>query len=362
MRFTELPRPTRVVFGPGRFAEIGEEVARQGPARVVVVTTPGRRALGERAAGFLGSRCAGVLADAVEHVPAEVADAGVARARELGADGCVAVGGGSAIGLGKAIARDTGVPLLAVPTTYSGSEMTPVWGRTEDGVKTTGRDERVRPAVVVYDPELTTSLPVAVSVTSAGNALAHAVEALWAPDATPVTRLEAAESARAIVDALPRVAAAPDDPAARADLLYGAWLAGAGLAVTTMGLHHRLAHVLGGGLDLPHAGTHTVLLPHVVAWTLPAAPEAAALLERALGGEPAGVLRRLFADLGAPTTLAELGADDSRFDVLAERAASPSPAHPRVPTPSEVRGLLDAALHGVFGPGNDGSDVRMAPS
>jgi maleylacetate reductase len=354
VRFTELPRPTRVVFGAGRFAEVGEEVARLELARVVVVTTPGRAALGERAAGLLGERCAGVLADAVEHVPAEVADAGVARARELGADGCVAVGGGSAIGLGKAIARDTGVPLIAVPTTYSGSEMTPVWGRTEDGVKTTGRDERVRPAVVVYDPELTTSLPVAVSVTSAGNALAHAVEALWAPDATPVTRLEAAESARAIVDALPRVVASPDDPAARADLLYGAWLAGAGLAVTTMGLHHRLAHVVGGGLDLPHAGTHTVLLPHVVAWTLPAAPEAAGMLERALGGEPVAVLRRLFAELGAPTTLAELGADDAQFAVLAERAASPPPAHPRVPTAGDVRGLLDAALHG--------DDVRTAPS
>lgn len=344
MRFTELPRPTRVVFGAGRFAELGDEVARLGARRVVVVTTAGRKALGEQAAGFLPGRCAGVLADAVEHVPAEVADAGVARAEELGADGCVAVGGGSAIGLGKAIARDTGVPLVAVPTTYSGSEMTPVWGRTEDGVKATGRDERVRPAVVVYDPELTTSLPVATSVTSAGNALAHAVEALWAPDATPVTRLEATESARAIVDALPRVAAAPGDPATRTDLLYGAWLAGAGLAVTTMGLHHRLAHVLGGGLDLPHAGTHTVLLPHVLAWTLPAAPEAGAALERALGGDPVEVLRRLFADLGAPTTLADLGADSAQFDVLAERAVSPPPAHPWVPTAAEVRTLLDEAL------------------
>lgn len=353
MRFTELPRPTRVAFGAGRFAELGEEVGRLDRHRVVVVTTPGRRALGERAADVLGERCAGVLADAVEHVPAEVADAGVARARELDADGCVAVGGGSAIGLGKAIARDTGVPLVAVPTTYSGSEMTPVWGRTEDGVKATGRDERVRPAVVVYDPELTTSLPVGVSVNSAGNALAHAVEALWAPDATPVTRLEAAESARAITDALPRVAADPSDPAARADLLYGAWLAGAGLAVTTMGLHHRLAHVLGGGLDLPHAGTHTVLLPHVVAWTLPAAPDAAAALERALGGDPVAVLRGLFADLGAPTTLAELGADDASFDVLAERAVSPPPAHPRVPTAADVRGLLDEAL---------GAGVSTAPS
>lgn len=346
MRFTELPRPTRVVFGAGRFAELGEEVARRGWRRVVAVTTPGRRALGERAAELLGERCAGVLADAVEHVPAEVADAGVARARELGADGCLALGGGSAIGLGKAIARDAAVPLVAVPTTYSGSEMTPVWGRTEDGVKTTGRDERVRPAVVVYDPDLTTSLPVAVSVTSAGNALAHAVEALWAPDATPVTRLETTESARAIVDALPRVAGAPADPVARADLLYGAWLAGAGLAVTTMGLHHRLAHVLGGGLDLPHAGTHTVLLPYVLDWTLPAAPEAAAALERALGGEPADVLRRLFASLGAPTTLAALGADADALDVLAERVVSPPPAHPRVPTAPDVRVLLDAALHG----------------
>lgn len=344
MRFTELPRPSRVVFGVGRFAEVGDEVARLDRHRVVVVTTPGRKALGERAAEALGDRCAAVHAEAVEHVPGAVADAGVARARELGADGCVAVGGGSAVGLGKAIARDTGIPLLAVPTTYSGSEMTPVWGRTEAGVKTTGRDERVRPAVVVYDPELTVSLPVATSVTSAVNALAHAVEALWAPEATPVTRLEAAESARAIVDALPRVAAAPEDPDARADLLYGAWLAGAGLAVTTMGLHHRLAHVLGGGLDLPHAGTHTVLLPHVMAYTLPAVPQASAALARALGGDPVAVLSGLLTELGAPTTLAELGADATQFDALAERAVSPPPAHPRVPSVEEIRALLDAAL------------------
>ncbi|HEY2223428.1 maleylacetate reductase [Actinomycetospora sp.] len=344
MRFTELPRPSRVVFGPGRFAEVGDEVARLDRHRVVVVTTPGRKALGERAADALGDRCAAIHAEAVEHVPGEVADAGVARARELGADGCVAVGGGSAVGLGKAIARDTGVPLVAVPTTYSGSEMTPVWGRTEAGVKTTGRDERVRPAVVVYDPELTTSLPVATSVTSAVNALAHAVEALWAPDATPVTRLEAAESARAIIDALPRVAAAPEDLDARADLLYGAWLAGAGLAVTTMGLHHRLAHVLGGGLDLPHAGTHTVLLPHVMAYTLPAAPEASAALARAFGGDPVEVLSDLLATLGAPITLGGLGADASQFDTLAERAVTPPPTHPRVPTADEVHALFDAAL------------------
>ncbi|MCD2194527.1 maleylacetate reductase [Actinomycetospora endophytica] len=340
MRFTELPRPSQVVFGAGRFAEVGDEVARLGCRRVVVVTTPGRKALGEEAAGHLGDRSAGVLAEAVEHVPGEIADAGVARARELDADGCVAVGGGSAIGLGKAIVRDTGLPLVAVPTTYSGSEMTPVWGRTEDGVKTTGRDERARPAVVVYDPELTTSLPVAVSVTSAVNALAHAVEALWAPDGTPVTRLESAESARAIVDALPRVASSPADPDARGDLLYGAWLAGSGLAATTMGLHHRLAHVLGGGLDLPHAGTHTVLLPAVMAYTLPAAPVAAVALENALGGDPVAILSDLLARLGAPTTLAELGADDAQFDVLAERAVTPPPTHPRVPTAAEVRSLI----------------------
>lgn len=343
MKFTELPRPARVLFGAGRFAEIGGEAERLDRHRVVVVTTPGRKALGEQAAEYLGDRCAGVLADAVEHVPGEVADAGVARARELGADACVAVGGGSAIGLGKAIARDTRLPLLAVPSTYSGSEMTPVWGRTEDGVKTTGRDEAVRPAVVVYDPELTTSLPVRTSVTSAVNGLAHAVEALWAPDTTPVVRLEAAESARAIVDALPRVAAAPDDLDARADLLYGAWLAGAGLAATTMGLHHRLAHVVGGGLDLPHAGTHTVLLPRVLAFTLPAVPDVAAVLADALGGDPVEVLTTLLARLGAPTTFADLGASAADLAAVAPRAVEPPPRHPRVPTVQEVRELLDAA-------------------
>ena len=344
MRFVELPRPSRVVFGAGRFAEVGEEVARLGRHRVVVVTTPGRQALGERAAAALGDRCAAVHAEAVEHVPGEVADAGVARARELEADGCVAVGGGSAIGLGKAIARDTGIPLVAVPTTYSGSEMTPVWGRTENGVKTTGRDERVRPAVVVYDPELTTTLPVAVSVTSAVNAARPLRRGALgagrdAGDAPGVRRVRPRDRRRP-----PAGRRRPGDPDARADLLYGAWLAGAGLAATTMGLHHRLAHVLGGGLDLPHAGTHTVLLPHVVAFTLPSAPAAAAALEQALGGDPVEVLSGLLVRLGAPTTLSGLGADATEFDTLAARAADPPPVHPRVPTAAEVRALLDDAL------------------
>jgi maleylacetate reductase len=269
-------------------------------------------------------------------------------ARELGADGCVAVGGGSAVGLGKAIALEHGLPVIAVPTTYAGSEMTPVWGLTEGGQKRTGRDIRVLPKSVLYDPEMTLTLPAQMSATSGMNAIAHAVEGLYAPDASPIISLMAEEGTRALVKALPRVVADGRDLEARGEAQYGAWLCGAVLAATTMSLHHKLCHTLGGTLDLPHAQTHTVVLPHALAYNQPAAPGAVAALSRALGGvpDPARELWELAHRLGAPRSLAELGMKESDIPRIAELAVANPYANPRPVTRDGIESLLRAAWAG----------------
>jgi alcohol dehydrogenase class IV len=260
----------------------------------------------------------------------------------------VSIGGGSAIGLAKAVALRTGLPLLAVPTTYAGSEATPIWGITEGGRKITGRDRAVVPRTVLYDAELTVSLPADVSAASGMNALAHAVEASYAPDASPVTLLLAERAVRALADALPRVVAAPRDLVARGDALYGAWLAGSVLGAATMGLHHTTCHVLGGAYDLPHAGTHSAVLPYVVAYNAPAAPAAMARLAAGLGAaDPAVGLWDLAAALGAPTSLATIGFDDANLDEASHLIAEAHPTNPRATDEPAVRAVLQAAYLGA---------------
>lgn len=325
--------PMRVVFGAGSSARVGEELDGLGLERVLVLCAPEQVETAEAVAASLGARCAGVYPGARMHVPVASVDEAVATARALGADGCVAVGGGSATGLGKGIALRHGLPVVAVPTTYAGSEMTPIWGLTTDGAKTTGRDRAVLPRAVIYDPDLTMSLPVGLSVSSGLNAMAHAVEGLWAPDRSPIVSLLAAEGIRLLAAALPVVVDSPHDPDARSDALRGAWLCGAVLGATTMSLHHKVCHVLGGTFDLPHAETHAVLLPHVLAFNGPAAPDAAAAVATALGVPVEGVapsLWELARRLGAPLSLASLGLPADAVDdvvrlVLAVPYANPRP-------------------------------------
>ncbi|MGY1625188.1 maleylacetate reductase [Geodermatophilus sp. SYSU D00965] len=350
--FTYSALPMRVVFGAGSLAKLPEEVTALGLTRVLVLCSPEQEDTGKQVAGALGDRAAGVLPEARMHVPIEVATRARDLARELGADGCVAVGGGSAVGLGKAIALEHGLPVIAVPTTYAGSEMTPVWGLTEAGAKRTGRDLRVLPRSVVYDAELTLTLPAGLSATSGLNAIAHAVEGLYAPDATPIVSLMAEEGARALAAALPAVVADGSDLDARGEAQYGAWLCGAVLAATTMSLHHKLCHTLGGTLDLPHAQTHTVVLPHALAYNQPATPQAVAALSRALGGvpDPARELWELAGRLGAPRSLAELGMQEQDIGRIAELAvaggAGSSYRNPRPVTRDGVEALLRAAWAG----------------
>ncbi|MGY1763771.1 maleylacetate reductase [Geodermatophilus sp. SYSU D00779] len=346
--FTYQALPMRVVFGAGSLASLPDEVEALGLTRVLVLCSPEQEVTGKQVAAALGDRVAGVLPEARMHVPIEVARRARDEARQLGADGCVAVGGGSAVGLGKAIALEHDLPVIAVPTTYAGSEMTPVWGLTEGGAKRTGRDIRVLPRSVVYDAELTVTLPPMLSSTSGMNAIAHAVEGLYAPDATPIVSLMAEEGTRALAAALPAVVADGADLDARGEAQYGAWLCGAVLAATTMSLHHKLCHTLGGTLDLPHAQTHTVVLPHALAYNQPAAPEAVAALSRALGGvdDPARALWELAGRLGAPRSLAELGMVEADIPRIAELAVANPYANPRPVTREGVEVLLRAAWAG----------------
>ncbi|MGW3942998.1 maleylacetate reductase [Streptomyces phaeochromogenes] len=351
MTFAYEALPMRVLFGAGSLRRLPLEAERLGLRRLLVLSTPGQRVQAEHAATLLGDACAGFFTEARMHVPVETAQAARATARDAGADGCLAIGGGSAVGLGKAVALESGLPVISVPTTYSGSEMTTVWGLTENGRKRTGRDRAVLPRSVVYDPELTVGLPVEVSVTSGFNAIAHAVEALYAPDASPIVSLMAEEGVRSLATALPVIAADPGDMGARTGALRGAWLCGACLGATTMSLHHKLCHILGGTFDLPHAAVHTVVLPYAAAFNLPAAPAAARALRRALATDDVPkCLARASAELGAPRSLAELGLTERDFEEIIAQAQAGPYANPRPVTAQALRAVLRDALKGTLAP------------
>lgn len=339
---------SRVIFGRGSREQVVAELDALGAHRALVLTTPDRTALGKDIASLLGERSAGVYGGAVMHVPLEAARKAIEVAREVGADACVAVGGGSTIGLAKAIALESALPILALPTTYAGSEMTPLYGITADGEKKTGRDWKVAPRTVIYDPELSVGLPLAMSISSGMNAIAHAAEGLYAHNASPVHKLMAEEGIRALAVALPALRNNPGDLDARGDALYGAWLCGAVLGRVQMGLHHKLCHVLGGSFNLPHAELHTVILPHALAYNAEAAPQAMRALARALGSADgiAGLVG-LARQLEAPRSLREIGMPAEGLDRAADLAvASPYP-NPRSLDRTALRALLQRAFDGA---------------
>jgi alcohol dehydrogenase class IV len=341
--------PGRVVFGPGRARHaLVEEADRLGAQRIVLIATGREEPLARELAAPLGGRIVAVFTAVRPHVPVAVAEAARALATSVAADALLSVGGGSTTGTAKAVALTSGLPIIAVPTTYAGSEVTPVWGLTEQARKTTGTDSRVLPRSVVYDPELTTSLPVELSAASGLNAMAHCVEAFWAPGANPLSSLAAEEGIRALATGLPAVVAAPGDAAARGDLLYGAYLAGSAFAVAGSGLHHKICHTLGGALDLPHAMTHAIVLPHVLAFNAPEAPEAAARIGRALGtDDPVAGLRALAHRLGIPAGLRALGMPEDAVDDIAATVAPLVPAsNPRTVDRAALRTLIHAAWAG----------------
>jgi alcohol dehydrogenase class IV len=338
---------TRVIFGVGSLDRVAEEVKRLGAERAIVLSTPEQRGEAEDVARRLGEVSAGVYAEAVMHVPIETARAAREEARRREADCYVAIGGGSTVGLGKAIALESGLPIVAVPTTFAGSEMTPIYGITEGGVKKTGKDRKVLPKTVIYDPTLTLTLPAKIAGPSGMNAMAHCVEALYAQDANPIISLLAIEGIRALARSLPLVVGEPNNLESRADALYGAWLGGTVLGAVGMALHHKLCHTLGGSFNLPHAEVHTVILPYATAYNQEAVPEAMRAVAEALGSKSAAQgIYDLSVRIGAPIALKDIGMPLDGLDRAAEIATQNPYYNPRPVEYSEVRKLLEDAYYG----------------
>ncbi len=339
--------PGRVVFGAGSRRRLADEADRAGAERNLVIASIAEELLADELSKLLGDRVVGRFSDVVQHVPIAKAEEARAMVRDTAADTVVTIGGGSATGLGKAIAMEIDVVQIAVPTTYAGSEMTTIWGLTDGDHKMTGKDARVKPAVVVYDPELTLSLPPAIAGPSGMNALAHCVEALYGPGADPVTAVLALEGVRALATNLPRVCSTPDDLDARAGTLFGAHLAGMSLAAGGTALHHKTCHVLGGMFNLDHGGMNAVVLGHALAYNAPAIPEVMARLNAVLDvDDAAAAMFDLAASIGAPTDLASIGMPADGLDEAARRIVAEAAGNVRPPDLDGSRGMLDDAFRG----------------
>lgn len=337
---------TRVVFGSGTIAQVGAEVERLGHGKVLVLSTAHQQPEAEALAATLGPLSAGVFAGAAMHTPVEVTETALAAFKASGATAVVSLGGGSTTGLGKAIATRTGVDQIVIPTTYAGSEMTDILGETAGGQKTTRRDASIRPEVVIYDVDLTLSLPVAMTMTSGLNAIAHAVEALYAPDRNPVLEVMCCDALLAFKAGLPVLLSNPQDREARAQALYGAWFCSTALGYATMALHHKLAHVLGGSFNTPHAETHAILLPHTAGFNAVAVPDLLAPVAATFGGSVGGGLWDFARAIGAPLRLADLGMTPADLDRAADLAVQNPYANPRPFDRAEIRGLLQGAFEG----------------
>ncbi len=348
MRFVHDNLPQRVCFGSGEAtASLQREIGNLGASRVMVIAAKAEAEI----AGTVTKELPVALRydDVVMHVPVDVAGRARDAAAKAGADALVSVGGGSTTGLAKAIAMTTGLPIVAVPTTYAGSEATAVWGLTEGARKTTGTDPRVLPKVIVYDATLTLSLPVPMSVASGLNALAHCVDAMWAPNADPINAAYAAEGIRALQSGLPRVVADPFDLDGREHALYAAYLSATAFASAGSALHHKICHVLGGAYNLPHAQTHAVVLPYVLAFNAPAAPDAERRIAGAFGATRAiDGLQDLRRELGAPRALRDYGFTEDAIPEAAD-AILPAvpPSNPRPVSAADLRRLLRAAWEGA---------------
>ena len=351
--FSYTSTPSRVVFGAGTISAVKAEVERLGGRRVLVLAGADLAEYGDHVVGVLGSLSAGRFDGAEMHTPTEVTENALAVLNEVDADCIVALGGGSTTGLSKALAARTGVNQVIVPTTYAGSEVTSVLGETTGGVNTTRSGPEILPETVVYDVDLTLALPVALTVTSAVNALAHAVEAMYAPDANPVTDALALTAITNLARGLSGIASSPGDRALRRALLEGAWLAGTCLGTVGMGLNHKLCHTLGGSFGLPHSPTHTVVLPHAMAYNSTAVPETMSRIAAALGAldAPQAVFD-LITSAGGPTNLAELGFTEAHVDRCVDLATAKSYPNPAPVTADGIRTLLHSAIQGSRPVGN----------
>lgn len=346
--FVHETRAARVVFGAGRATgNVVAEIERMRATRAMLIASGSQSALAEGVRAV--APVAMIWSDVAQHVPVEVAERARRAADEAGVDVLVAIGGGSATGLAKAVALTTGIPIIVVPTTYAGSEATDVWGLTENGRKVTGTDPRVLPSSIVYDPQLTASLPRGLAIASGLNALAHCVDSLWAPRADPLNAALATEGARALHAGMRRIARDSSDGPGGEEMLLGSYLAATAFASAGSGLHHKICHVLGGTYGLPHAETHAIVLPYVAAFTLPSAPDAERRLRQAFAADDAlAGLQALRREVGAPVALRDHGFRRDDIPEAADIILPVVPAsHPRRVTREDVEALLHAAWAGT---------------
>ena len=337
----------RVVFGANTRRKIAAELGRLNRSRALILATPQQGDAALEIAEHLGELASGVFCKAAMHTPVGVTGAAMMHVAETQADCVIAIGGGSTTGLGKAIAYRTDLPQIVIPTTYAGSECTPILGQTENGVKTTLSDPKILPEVIIYDSELVKTLPVRMTVTSALNAMAHAAEALYAPDRTEETTALAIDGLKAFGEGLPKVLDNPVDLQAREATQRGAWACGTVLGQVGMALHHKLCHTLGGSFNLPHAETHAIVLPHAIAYNARAASEELQPICDLLDGENAGTALHSFAKaLNAPMALRDLGLDEKDLDRAADLATTKPYPNPQPVTRRDIRTLLQAAWAG----------------
>ena len=343
-------QPNRVVFGVGAIQKLADEIEKLGCTKALILCTPEQVGQAKQVQDILKDRAVAIFDQAVMHVPIQTANAASDLAKELGADCAVAIGGGSTIGLGKAIALKHSLPIIAIPTTYAGSEMTPIYGITENGIKKTGKDMRVLPKTVIYDPSLSLSLPLEISLTSGMNAIAHAAEGLYAQDGNPIMTLLAEEGIRALAQGMIKLKEDDQDEQARSQCLYGAWLCGTVLGNVGMALHHKLCHTLGGSFNLPHAPTHTIILPHAIAYNEVARPEVTKIITRALGVSDVSAGQALFdleVKLGLQTKLQSLDFTQEDIQKAADIAMQNPYWNPRPFDKDNIIQIITHAYHGT---------------
>lgn len=347
--FEYTANPSRVVFGNGTIAKLPDILSELKLSRPLLLSTPQQIGQADGVKSLLRGEVAGVFSEATMHTPLEVTERAVEFARSSNADSVVSIGGGSTIGLGKAISVRTGLHHIAIPTTYAGSEVTPILGETSGGLKTTRSDPKILPGTVIYDVDLTLTLPVGLSATSGVNAIAHAVEALYAKNANPIINMFAQEGVKSLAASLPEIIKEPNSPAARSTALYGAWLCGVCLGNVGMSLHHKLCHTLGGSFGLPHAETHTIVLPHALSYNAPEVPRAMEKLAEVLpgsNGDAVAGLNALLDKLNVKRGLRDFGMKESDIDKAADIAVSKPYWNPRGVEREAVRELIRRAWAG----------------
>ncbi|KAI9376671.1 hypothetical protein BJX61DRAFT_530679 [Aspergillus egyptiacus] len=335
--------PGRVIFGSGTLQKLPDEIARVDKKAPLILSTPQQVSQAEHVKEVLKGQVAGVFTEATMHTPTHITDKAVEYAKAQKADVVVSIGGGSTIGLGKAISIRTGLYHICIPTTYAGSEMTPILGETADGLKKTRSDPKILPGTVIYDVDLTMTLPSAMSATSGVNAIAHAVEALYARNTNPVINLMAVEGTRALASALPEIVENPSSQSARSLALYGAWLCGTCLGSVGMSIHHKLCHTLGGSFNLPHAETHTAVLPHAISYNAPNIPEAMKKLAEVLpesNGDAIHGLNVLLEKLKVKRGVKDFGMKEEDIDKAADIAVSNPYWNPRPIERAPIRELI----------------------